>query len=275
LAVAFGWFTVRWQLGNMLAELTLPTEPNAKQIAELAVNFAPSDPLAKWLKANTQEEVFTPESIQNLLVNNQDIVRSSPHNFTWWVELGRAYEQAEQPENAEKAFLRAVELAPAYTYPHWQLGNFYLRNDEDEKAFAELKKAAENNAVYREQVFSLAWDFYEKDTERLEKIAGDSPDVRAGLAKFYAAKERPDDSLRMWNTLSAEEKESNEDVAKLIAQALYDKLFFRQSLEFVRDLKIEPNARNESVQNGGFEEKIEAADRTFFGWKVLKQKKWI
>lgn len=272
LALVFGWFTVRWQLGNMLAELTLPTEPNAGQIADLAASLAPGDPLAKWLKANTGKEMFTPESISRSLAAHQEIVRAAPYNFSWWVELGRAYEQAEQTENAERAFRRAVELAPAYTYPHWQLGNFYLRQDQDEKAFAELKKAAENNAIYREQVFSIAWDYYENDTKRLEQIAGNLPDVRAGLAKFYAAKERPAESLRMWDTLSAEEKKANEEVARLIAQALYDKQFYRQAVEFVRDLRIDPEAGHEKVQNGGFENKISAPDKTYFGWKVTGER---
>lgn len=270
LAILFGWFMVRWQLGNMLAELTLPTEPNARQVAEAAIDLSPNDPLAKWLKTNTQEDVFTPESAERAVYNNKEVIRSSPYNFAWWVELGRAYEQAEQLENAEKAFLRAIELAPAYTYPHWQMGNFYLRTGSDEKAFAELQKAAETNAVYREQVFSIAWDFYEQDTERLEKIAGDTPDVRAGLAKFYAAKERAKESLKMWNSLSSEEKKSNQEVAKLIAQALYDKQFYGEAVEFVRDLKIEPDAGKEKIQNGGFEKRIEPLDKTYFNWKIQK-----
>ena len=44
---------------------------------------------------------------------------------------------------AEKAYRRAVEIAPDYTYPHWQIGNFYLRRNQSDEAFAELKKAAE------------------------------------------------------------------------------------------------------------------------------------
>ncbi|MCY7344620.1 MAG: hypothetical protein LH614_00210, partial [Pyrinomonadaceae bacterium] len=49
LTLAFGWFAVRWQLGNMLAELTLPTDPGAKDIAALAVQLSPGDPMANWL----------------------------------------------------------------------------------------------------------------------------------------------------------------------------------------------------------------------------------
>ena len=157
-ALVVGWLAIRWQLGNMLAELTLATDQNAAEVAQLAVNFAPDDPLANWLFANTK--TANSDSVQDL----ERVVRLSPNDFRWWIELGRAREQAEMPEAAEKAFQKAVALAPDYTFPHWQFGNFYLRQNRTDEAFAELKKAAENNALYREQVFSIAWSYFEKDT---------------------------------------------------------------------------------------------------------------
>lgn len=269
-AILFGWFVIRWQLGFMLADLSSPMDPNAKAIAELAVKLSPADPLANWFLINADRNSFSIENAEASVKAVEFLVKLAPHNFGWWVELGRAYEQSNQPEKAEKAFLRAVELAPNYTYPHWQLGNFYLRSGNESKAFSELRNAAENNAVYREQVYSIAWDYYEKDSRKLEEIAGDSPVSRAGLAKFYAVKEKPEDSLRMWNSLNSEEKQSNSAVAKIIAQGLFEKRFYRQAVEFVRDLGIEPNARAETVQNAGFEEPIGETDYTYFNWRTDK-----
>jgi tetratricopeptide (TPR) repeat protein len=269
----FGWFAVRWQLGFMLADLTSPTEPNAKNIAEIAVDLSSGDPLANWLLASANNNNVTNEKVEESDSSFEKVVRLTPYNFSMWIELGRAYDQANQPEKAEKALLRAVELAPNYTYPHWQLGNFYLRQGNDVKAFSELQKAAENNAVYREQVFSIAWDYYEQNTQKLEELAGNSPAVRAGLAKFYAVKERPAESLRMWNSLNPAEKESNADVAKVIAQGLYEKRFYRQAVDFVRDLGIEPKAKAETVQNAGFEDAIGERDYTYFNWRVAKTEK--
>ncbi len=264
----FCWFAVRWQLGNMLAELTSLTEPNAKEIAALAVNLAPADPLTNWLSVGTKKNTFTPEVISETAKNFEIVNRLSPYDYRWWVELGRAREQAEEFDLAEKAYLRALEIAPHYTYPHWQLGNFYLRRNRSDEAFAELKKAAENNSIYRDQVFSIAWDYYEKDTARLEQIAGDSSSVRASLAKFYASKERAEDSLRIWNTLSEEDRQTNTAIAKIIAQAFYEKKIFRQAIEFVRGLGIEPEAKTETIQNASFERPIGNIQETYFGWKV-------
>lgn len=272
--LVFAWFAVRWQLGNMLANLTTTNDPNAKEIAALAVNLAPSDPLANWLVASTKKDTFTADVISDTAKSFETVVRLSPYDFQLWVELGRAREQAEEFDLAEKAYLRALEVAPNYTYPHWQLGNFYLRRNRGDEAFAELKKAAENNSIYRDQVFSIAWDYYEKDTARLEQIAGDSSSVRASLARFYASKERAEDSLRIWNSLSEDDRKANTAIAKVIAQAFYEKRIFRQAQEFVRGLGIEPDTKLATIQNGSFEKPIEDIKDTYFGWKVSQLEKF-
>ena len=268
LAIAFGWFAARWQLGNMLAELTGAADPNAREIAVLAQSLAPADPQANWLVASTKKNTFSPEIIAETEKNFATVVALSPYDHRWWIQLGRAREQAEDYEAAEKAFLRAVELSPNYTFPRWQIGNFYLRRNRSEEAFSELKKAAAATSIYRDQVFSIAWEYYEQDTARLDQIAGDSAPVKAGLARFYASKKRPDEALRIWNTLSKEEKALHGVYARVIAQAFYDKRFYRQSMEFIRELEIEPEARGETVQNAGFEQPIKEYSETYFGWLV-------
>ena len=272
-ALIFGWFAVRWQLGNMLATLTTSADQNADRVAEYAVNLAPSDPEPNWLLAETKREIFSSDEAASAINNYKKIVRLSPYDFRWWIELGRALEQSDNYEEAEKSYQRAVELAPAYTNPHWQLGNFYLRRNQSDQAFSELKKAAETNTVFRDQVFSLAWDYYNQDEKKLEQIAGDKPSVKAGLAIFYAAKERAGDSLRIWNTLSPEEKQENAAYAKVIAQAFYEKRIFPQALEFYRELGIEPDAKAETVQNAGFEKPFNDTKDTYFGWKITPTEK--
>ncbi len=270
LSLLFGWFTVRWQLGDMLAALTPANAPGSNEIARLAVNLAPRDPLTHWLAAGAKTDVFSPETISSIADDYKTVIKLSPNDYRWWVELGRAEEQSESFDAAEKAFNRAIELAPNYGYPRWQLGNFYLRRNRPDAAFQELRKAAETNYIYRDQMFSLAWDFYDQDTNKIEQIAGDYPPVKANLARFYAAKKRPEDSLRVWNTLSEEDKQKNAVYARVIAQGLYEMRFYRQSLEFFRELGIEPDAKPETIQNAGFEKAIKTDKETYFGWIVSK-----
>jgi hypothetical protein len=272
-ALVFAWLAIRWQIGNMLAEFTTSSEPNVQTIAGFSAAFAPGDPMANWFFASSEKDVFTPEKLAASLEKYEKVVRLAPYDYRWWIELGRAREQAEDAAGAEAAFRRAVELAPAYTYPHWQAGNFYLRQGDTDKAFAELQKAAENNPVYRLQVFSTIWDYFDKDTARLEQIAGDAPNVRSDLALFYASKERAADSLRVWNTLTPEQKKENESDAKIIAQALYEKKYFRSAVGFTRELGIETEAEAEKFQNGGFESSIGREADSYFIWKVIPAEK--
>lgn len=268
LALVFGWFAVRWQLGNMLASLTSPNDPNASEIGEIAVGFAPGDPLANWLFAATRKNIFSPEAISASVNHYQNVIRHSPYDFRWWIELGRAAEQAERFQDSEMYFQQAIEVAPNYSYPHWQLGNFYLRRSRYDEAFRELKIAAETNPLYRDQVFSLAWQVYDQNKNKLKEIAGESAAVKGSLAMFYAIREKPEDALEIWNSLSEEEKRENASSARVIAQAFYEKRFYKQAIEFYRDLGIEPDAKPETIQNAGFEKTIKDINETFFGWRV-------
>ena len=156
LVVVSAWYAVSRQLGNMLAELTPPSQDNAENVAMMAVALAPNDPATRWLLATKEKEKFNPESIDRATLLFEDVVRRSPNDYRWWIELGRAYEQAERAESAERAFSRAIQLAPAFTFPRWQFGNFFLRQNRTEEAFAELKKETDGSLLYRDQVFSLA-----------------------------------------------------------------------------------------------------------------------
>ena len=269
-ALLFAWFAVRWQIGNMLGELTPPSQENAMEVARAAVSLAPRDPLPRWLVAAKLRENFDPDNIEGSVHELEDVVRLSPNDFRWWIELGRAYEQAERPQDAERAFQRSIEIAPAYTFPRWQIGNFFLRQDRSDEAFAQLTKTTEKSIVFREQVFALAWDYFEKDPAKVEQLAANTPDVRASLAIFYARRGAPVDSLRVWNTLPPEEKAKHPQLLRTITYRLLDKKFFRQTLEFSKQAGIDPDAAGETIGNGGFETFVADPESTIFGWRITR-----
>ena len=269
-ALVFGFYSVRLQFGDMLAELTKPGDPNSIAISDVALGMAPSDPLTHWLKASLEKDTFTPEKTELVIKMFEDTVRLSPNDYRWWIELGRAYEQAGRETQAEAALKRAVDLAPFYTYPHWQLGNFYLRRNRTAEAFTELRSATERNQTYRAQVFSLVWEYFDNDPAKLEEIVADQPDVHASLALFYGANRHAADSLRMWNLLSDEDKAKHPQILHVIAQGVYEQRYFPQALEFAKQLGIDMDAQPNSVTNPSFEKAISDAGETRFGWKILR-----
>lgn len=267
-AISLAWFGVRWQLGNMLGELTLPSQENSLDIANAAIDLAPGDPIPRWLQATKLKEDFAAESVEASIRNFEDAVRLSPWDVRWWIELGRAYEQADRPVEAERAFKRGVELAPAYTYPQWQIGNFYLRHDRPDEAFAYLSRATEKSLIYREQVFALAWDYFDKDPAKVEQLAADTPDVRITLAHFYAQRGAAADALRIWSSVPEEARARNPQILKNITQYLYTKRYFRETIEFARESQIDPDAKEEVISNPGFEKFIGDPESTLFGWRI-------
>jgi len=269
-AVLFGWVAIRRQIGSMLADLTSAADPNADDIATVARRMSPNDPRGAWLQASLERNVFSVERTESAVRLFEQTIRLSPYDYRWWIELARSYEQAERPADAERALKQAVAIAPEYAFIKWQMGNFYLRQKRPDDAFIALKGATRNNHVYREQAFSLAWDYFDKDPAKVEEIAADQPEVYAELALFYAARGRAADSVRVWNRLSDQDKAAYPNITKVMAQGLFDKRFFEQSLEFARQVGIDSESEPNTVTNPGFESALTNADETFFGWRLAK-----
>ncbi len=266
----FCWIAVRGQIGSMLAELTPPSGEDAAEVADVAADLAPRDPRAKWLAAMKARESFSEDDLNRSVALLEEAIRLSPSDFRLWIELARGYEQAERYADAERALRHSVSLAPAYAVPHWQLGNFLLRQDRIDEAKAELRRATETSSSYRDQVYALAWNFFGKDPARVEELAADTADARANLAKFYADREVGRDAFRIWNTLSPEQKQYYHFVARPMAKKLYDTRFVREALAVAREFDIDRDAAEETVNNGGFERSIGDHTETLFGWMIFR-----
>lgn len=270
VASLFSWIGVRRQMGNLIAEMTTVADPTAPEVAQLARGMAPSDPLGMWLTASLERSFFNPERTDGAVLMFEDTVRLAPRDYRWWIELGRANEQSDKIVQAETALRYAVNMAPTYTYPRWQIGNFYLRQGRPDEAFVELKAATINNFAYREQVYSLAWDYFDNDPTMVEKLVIDQPDAYASLALFYAVRGRATDALRVWNKISDQDKAGYGQFVKLMTQGLYDKRFYRQALSFAKDTGVDTDAEAMTITNGGFETALGNPDDTYFGWKIVR-----
>lgn len=112
--------------------------------------------------------------------------------------------------------------------------------------------------------------YFDKDPARIEELAGTSPEARARLAIFFAARGRAEDSLRNWNLLSEDEKAASPAIAKAIAHGLFEQRHFAQALEFARQLGIDAEARTETVTNASFEKGLGESPDSRFGWQIAR-----
>lgn len=263
IALVFAWIAISMQFGGLLAENTSPGDPNANDIAALSVSLAPGNPQTHNLAGMTADDPFT--SVEQF----EKAVRSAPNDYRWRAGLGRAYEQIDQIEKAEAQLKAAADLAPTYAFPRWHLGNFYLRQGREGEAIAELKKATANHFSFREQVFSLAWDFSNGDPAQVERVAAENAETRAYLSRFLSLRGQGENALRVWNQLDDADKNRFSIVGRWAIQDLYGKGHFPEALEIARQLG-DTNAVPESISNPSFEDPVVDGPQARFSWEIFR-----
>ena len=270
LVIVGGWFVTRWHIGNTVSEVAAKGETPNLEMARVAARWAPADPFVHWRLGVLLQKQFSPDN-QNEAVREFEIaVQLAPNDFRFWDELGRALEAVGNSDAAERAFRRAVELAPSYYYPRWHLGNFLVRKRNREEAFNELVRAATANEALWPQVLNLAWQAYDGDVDRIAIEACKEPRVRILFAEYLIGVNRADDALRMWKTLSVDDRGHDAAGARRLRKRFADAKHFHSALEVHRD--IEGSLNNlpvaESFSDGGFEEVVTLPVSRPFGWTL-------
>lgn len=263
------WSAARWYMGNTFAEFAPGVEEGGVETARRAIELAPNDPLAYVSAANLEKRTLDPQRLQEAVRLYEEAVRLSPNDYRLWLGLGSGREQAGDTAGGEKALRRAIELAPSYAAPRWHLGNLLLRAGRTDEAFTELRRAADVNPIqFRGQVFTLAWNIFGEDTGTMERVLGDNAATRAQLAAFLAARERPDEAVRLWTSLNATEKKEYRQMGEDLMKALYEKKQYRAAQALARDLEMESAEGIGQVANPGFENVIGAPGTSLFGWQL-------
>lgn len=269
VALFASWFVVRWYLGNTIAEYFSP-ETRRLEIAEMAVAWAPADPLPHWRLGNIIQTEMPPDQISRSVAEYEKAVSLSPGDYRFWMSLGEAQEQAGDLENAERSLREAVKLAPAYSYPRWYLGNALLRSDRYPEAFEELRRASEANSELQPQLFNFAWQLNKDDFEALKSAIGNTPEIRATFSSYLLQRSRFDEGLRLWNSLTEAEMRENRSSANEIIAALIKAKHFHQAMDIWNDVAPGTSYRAEigKIIDGGLEDNLAHGPGAVFGWQV-------
>jgi len=267
-AGVWSYFALRWYIGNTLAEYFNPAETGLN-VAQMAASLAPNDPLTHWRMAAVTQKTLPLDQQAQAIAEYEKAVSLSPNDYRFWMSLGTAHEQAGDLAKAELALRRAVALAPAYAYPHWFLGNLFLRNGRYDEAFAEMRVAADADTDLREQQFHLTWEVYGSDTEALKKAVGPSAGTRAKFALYLLQQKHFDEGLRLWNGLGEEEKKANRETGDAIITSLKNDQRYHDAVNVWNDLSLEKyRAEVGRVFDGSFEEQVNYGPEMIFGWQV-------
>lgn len=269
IAAIWSYLVVNWYLGNTFAENLGPSERDL-DIARMAASMAPDDPLVHWRLGNVSQSKLPVNQIGQAIAEYEKAVSLSPNDYRFWTALGVAYEQAGEHDKGELALKRAVGLAPSYGHPHWFLGNLLLRRSRYDEAFAELRRASEVNEDFRGQLFVLLWEVYGSDFDSLSKAVGDKAPTRALFALYLLKQKKFDDGLRLWSTLSPNDKVANKGSADAIVTNLVGDGRYYDAVKVWND--VAPNAESraavDTITDGGFEQVANYGPDMVFAWQV-------
>ena len=271
-ALVASWHAARWGIGDTMAEyapVTYATDPAAAfETAEAAARLAPDDPLAHLTLARLYRVDFDPEELPRALAEYERASALATNDYLVWMEMGRARAASGDVEGGVAALRRAVALAPYYAEPRWHLGNALLRAGRDDEAFAELRRAADADPErYRPQTFNLAWQVYNQNMPRVIKAVGNTPAARAQLVGVLVGRNRLDDALAVWSSLSAQERREQAEAGAGLARTLYDHGQYHRALQVFGEAGGQGVAP-EAVSNGGFELDIGQPGSQLFQWQV-------
>ncbi len=156
VCVFAAWHSARWGMANSAAG-----RADTADVTEYLTQLAPSDPQTHFGNAVLLEKSFDEEDIRRALAEFELAAASSPDNYLYWFELGRARERSGDAEGAESALRRALALAPNYARVQWGLGNALLRQGRTDEAFGEIRKAVAGDGAYAGPAATSAWQFYD------------------------------------------------------------------------------------------------------------------
>ncbi|HEV8429170.1 MAG TPA: tetratricopeptide repeat protein [Pyrinomonadaceae bacterium] len=269
VAGVWSYFVVRWYVGNTIAEYFNPAE-GSLDIAHTAASLAPNDPLTHWRIGQMSQRNLPLDQQAQAVAEYERAVSLSPYDYRYWTSLGTAHEQAGETAKAEEALRRAVALAPSYAYPHWFLGNLLLRNARYDEAFAELRRASAADPELEPQLFNLIWEVYSDDPEAVKNAVGPNPAARANFALYLVNRKQFEEGLRLWNTMSTDEKIRTKNTAAEMIRVLINDYRFHNAMGVWNGISDEKyRAEAGRVFDGGFEALVEYGPNTIFGWQII------
>jgi hypothetical protein len=258
-----GWNSGRAGVAQMLASYGAATRQ--MDVAEMAVGFGPQIPEAHYVRAGL---LFDQGRLAEAIQEYESAAALRPHDYTLWLQLGLARDQANDTEGAIAAFKESVRLAPFYAQPHWQLGNSLYRVGRIDEAFQELRRAAESNPKLLPQVLDLAWAAFAGDPQAIDRAIQPATDsAHLALARYFARRGKTFEAIAQFRAAGDVSKEERRAMlAELLAARRFVEAYEVWSSYHREEIEKSPRGESSFI-NGGFESVVSLNDPGF-GWQL-------
>jgi tetratricopeptide (TPR) repeat protein len=249
------------------AVLSLATISNAKGAVDRAVALLPADAESHAARAEVLQRIEDYEQARDEFAR---AVQLRPRDYYLWMLLGVTRDQNQDQAGALRALEQAVALAPSYAQPRWQLGNLLLRMGQVDRAFVELRQAAQSNLSLWPNVDDLAWGVYGRDANAVVGVIQPETDsARMALALFFARHSQGAAALDQFRATRAKSDKRSESLLDELLKARA----FREAYEVWAvmhgvPLTDGPLTGVTAIRDGSFEDKL-TVGQTGFGWQIM------
>ena len=265
LCILASWSFTKWGMASSAA-----VRAEDADVAQFVTGLAPDDPQTHYSAAVLLEKSFEQSDIDKSLNELEIATGLAPENYLYWLDLGRARERNGDTEGAERAFRRALELAPNYARVQWALGNALLRQGRVDEAFAEIQKAvAGDPKEFANPAAVTAWQFFDRDIATIRRFGGGSIQFDSALAALLVREKRLDEAVELWNALPPQERRTSlQETGTVLVAALLSEKRFRSASEVSGGLAENAEWKPEQVTNGGFETAVKPSGAGPFEWTI-------
>jgi O-antigen ligase len=254
------WTTGREGLAQLLADHSL----NSGRIeeADQAIRLSPALAEGHHSRASL---LYNRKEFAEASREYERAVSARPQDYALWLKLGRARDQAGEPEGAIVAFRESKRLAPFYAQPHWQLGNTLYRLGRRDEAFAELRLAMISDSSLIPAALDLAWAAFNGDARAIEQaIQPQSASMHVALARFFVTHGKISEAVQQFRAAGG----LSDDDRRGLLKDLFAARRFLEAHEVWSSGQNADTGGTALFVNGGFESEIKLDDPGF-GWQPM------
>src|ERR1700674_540177 len=197
LGAALSYYSIRSARAEYQAEL------ETLEGYERATQLEPENPWNWYLLGRYWQYNFVqPDALRAIWAYQMSLARD-PRSANAWLDLGTAYESEGDLAKARESFLEAKRAYPLSAEISWRYGNFLLRQQELDSAFAEIRRAVEADPKRGAEAFSRCWHANPDLELILNRVLPPSREVYFDVIRDLVADKKTAEALEVWSRLEA------------------------------------------------------------------------
>ena len=272
LAAVSGVYVVRWGIAESIVAVA-DDYPVTVELIDAARRLQPGNPETAYISALYALDSAQPPDVETAGQLLEEAVRLAPNRPVYWMALGRQRETVGRLDDSERAFLRAVDLAPSRWKPRWMLGNLYVRQGRFEEAVGPFSMVCRLNPGLAPLAVRTIWSATGRgDLELLNAVTSSTVAGRAAVIELWVSEGRVDEALTRWNELVAQFGLVPGVIGsgQQVAEALRVGGRGGEYADIASMLNPERRAVLDTIANAGFDEPISESESSPFAWKAIR-----